>query len=195
MRTSPTALALAALLLAGCTGDGSTGPEIGRPGDAFQAQLAVEAADISGEWSWSSENFIHLSAFAAEFLFGFEPEGERTTLRCAHEGTLTLVQDGSTFAGSTSTQATCETRGGQTADFPPGGVLIVGGTILGRSIQFTAMDGPVECPARGTIRTEDGAAVALSGTQVCVEPGHPQSAWPAPPPRMGPNRTLWEATR
>jgi hypothetical protein len=166
------------------------------PGTAAHAVVTTKTLDLSGVWDFSSENFIHLDEFSAEVIFGFTPEGKRTTLRCAAEGILTLAQTGSAITGFLQSEAICVTTGGQVAAFSDDG-QIVDGTIRGRSVHFTLLGDPgaVECPGQGTVKLHDGVAVSLSGTFACIEPGHPQSTWAAPPPRFGPNRTQWQAHR
>jgi hypothetical protein len=185
-------------LVAGC---GDTirpiGPELEGLGSAH-GQGGSAVPDLSGEWIAAKEAFIHLDEFSAQ-LFGFQPEGTRTTIRCiSSDGVMTLQQNGTSFAGTIAGDETvCSTSGGQTAAFPEA-AQIVAGEIRGRSIQFTLLGvpGPVECPAHGVIgEVEGGFALELRGTWSCVEPGHPQSIWAAPPPRGGPNRTKWEAHR
>lgn len=183
---------VAAAVLAGC-GESAQPLE---PDPSFAVQQAQAGViDISGTWLLEFENFIHLTEDAARFHFGLEPEGTRTTLRCTASGSMTLDQDGTTFTGASGGSSTCVTTGGQVLQLTGGGP-IVDGQIRGRSVHFTTMDGPVACPARGAIKTVAGnQAVEMSGNWHCVEPGHPQSLWSAPPPRMGPNRSLWRAYR
>lgn len=188
-----------ALLIAACGSDGPLGLDSADPMDYGTAHLsasAAETADINGDWNYSSENFIHLAEWAA-VLFGLEPEGNRTTLRCASEGTMNIVQTGSSFTGSILSLVSCVTSGGQVIAFPESAPLVEG-TIRGNAMHFVLLGEPggVECPQKGTIRRNAaGAPEALSGTFACIEPGHPRSTWFAPPPRGGPNRTQWDAVR
>jgi hypothetical protein len=183
----------AAGLLAGCG-------EAAQPLDpAYSADPAFAVGnmplDISGDWLLESENLIHLTEAAAP-IFGFEPEGPRTTIRCTQtDRVLTIVQDGASFSGSHTGVSTCVSKGGQVVSGPSGG-MVVGGELRGRSLHFTILDGPVECHSRAAITAaEDGVALVKSGAHQCLEPGHPQSAWPEDPPRWGPNRTVWTAYR
>jgi hypothetical protein len=192
-RHAPGAAAcLLTIALAGCS-------ETSQPLEpAFSADPAFAVGnaplDISGEWRVQSENFIHLGPDAAP-MFGFEPEGARTTIRCTAVRIATFVQDGASFHGSQSGESTCVSAGGQVVHGQGVG-LTVNGQIRGRSVSFTVLDGPVECPTRAAIQVaENGEAVVMKGNHTCLEPGHPQSAWPAPPPRMGPNQTIWTAYR
>jgi hypothetical protein len=195
MRTSLLTPALAALLLIGCDANGPAGLDLDSSGDAMRAQTAaaqVAPADISGLWAWSDQNFIHLDEFSTG-LFGFAPEGRRTTIRCTHTGIQTVVQDGSTFTSSFDGHATCVSAGGAVVAGPAR--YDVRGSIVGQSIHLVLEDGPIQCPGHGAIRSEGGVAVAMAGTLGCIEPGHPLSSVQAPAPRAGPNRMRWEATR
>jgi hypothetical protein len=188
---------VAAAVLTGC--DDSAPPL--EPGDGLVAAKAAQAPaiDVGGAWTVETENFIHLDEFGAQ-LFGFVPEGKRTTIRCTGSVLMTLQQDGASFGGSFLSQGSvCESTGGQSVTYPPGASAddVVDGDIRGNSIHFTLVDQLlVECPARGTITGVDGGtATGLRGNFHCFEPGHPKWVWPAPPPRAGPNRTIWEAYR
>jgi hypothetical protein len=195
MRTSIPASVLAAVLLIGCDANGPAGLDPGYAGDVMQAQTAAAqaaTADISGEWAWSDQNFIHLDEFSAG-LFGFAPDGKRTTIRCSHTGILTVVQAGSTFTASFDGHASCVGPNGAVVGGPSASFME--GSIVGRSIQLALSDGPIQCPGHGAIRSEGGVAVGMKGTFGCIEPGHPRSGVQAPAPRAGPNRTQWEATR
>jgi hypothetical protein len=191
---SLTTLAGIAALL-GCSD--ATGPAA-PPAAAVAALLAQPAPpQIGGEWHETRTNFIHLTPFAAE-LWGFVAEGARTTIRCSAEGTMSLIQDGSSFSGSLTEEFVCISQGGQQREFGPETTDIVDGKIGGQAIAFTLIGqpGPVNCPANGVISAEDGVAVAMRGTWRCIEPGHPRSVWnTASPPRLGPNRAQWQATR
>jgi len=195
MKTTLLAPALAAFLLIGCDASGPAGLDPHFAGDVSLAHAAAAQAgtpDISGEWAWSDQNFIHLDEFSAG-LFGFAPEGRRTTIRCEHTGILSVVQDGSTFAASFDGDATCVSAGGQVVAGPSASFME--GSLVGRSIQLALAEGPIHCPGHGAIRTEDGVAVGMAGTFRCIEPGHPRSGIQAPAPRAGPNNTQWQATR
>jgi hypothetical protein len=177
-------------------------PVLGPPAEEastsrLASQSASVAADIGGQWVTSGEYVIHLAGDAA-LLFGVQPEGPRTHLSCEFTGTFTIVQSGSTFGGSYTESGHCETAGGQTTAVTVGGEL-VGGTIHGRSVHFALLEiggVPVECPQQGAIvEIEGGIAQRLQGSGRCIEPGHPKSILDVPPPRLGPNRQLWEATR
>jgi hypothetical protein len=184
--------ALATLLLIGCDSSGPAGLD---PDPSILAQnVAAQRApaDISGVWAYSDQNFIHLDEFSAG-LFGFAPEGRRTTIRCEHIGSLTVVQDGSTFSATFEGHATCVSAGGAVVAGPS--TSFMEGSIIGASLQLVLMEGPIQCPGRGAIRSQGGVAVGLAGNLRCIEPGHPLSGVQAPAPRAGPNRTLWEATR
>jgi hypothetical protein len=195
MRTSLLVPVLAALLLIGCEANGPASLNPVSPGDATLGQTAAAQAapaDISGDWAWSDQNFIHLDEFSAG-LFGFAPEGRRTTIRCSHTGILTVVQAGSTFTGSFDGHATCVSAGGAVVAGPSASFME--GSIVGQSIHLVMVEGPIQCPGHGAIRIEGDVAVGMAGTFGCIEPGHPRSGVQAPAPRAGPNRTRWEATR
>ena len=183
---------LAALVAVGCDGSPIT-----EPNGASAAVGGASAVDVSGEWVTRGEYVIHLKGDAAA-LFGVQPEGPRTHLSCEFTGTFSVVQSGATFGGTYTEAGRCETPGGQTTQVDVLGEL-VGGTVSGRSIHYTLLESgvvPVECPQQGAIvELEDGVAWRLQGSGRCIEPGHPHSILDVPPPRLGPNRQLWEAAR
>lgn len=183
---------LAALVAVGCDGGSIT-----EPNGASAAVGGASAVDVSGEWVTRGEYVIHLKGDAAA-LFGVQPEGPRTHLSCEFTGTFSVVQSGATFGGTYTEAGRCETPGGQTTQVDVLGEL-VGGTVGGRSIHYTLVESggvPVECPQQGAIvELENGVARRLQGSGRCIEPGHPQSILEVPPPRLGPNRQLWEAAR
>ena len=183
---------LAALVAASCDGGSIT-----EPNGATAAVGGASAVDVSGEWVTRGEYVIHLKGDAAAF-FGVQPEGPRTHLSCEFTGTFSVVQSGATFGGTYTEAGRCETPGGQTTRVDVLGEL-VGGTVSGRSIHYTLLESggvPVECPQQGAIvELENGVARRLQGSGRCIEPGHPHSILDVPPPRLGPNRQLWEAAR
>jgi hypothetical protein len=179
------------LLLSACAGDATS------PVTAPQAAVGNTIIDVSGSWIVTeSEKFLHLSQAAAG-MFGLQPEGERTSLRCSATGTLTLQQTGAAFSGSYTESGQCTTAGGQQIVLQGAGD-IVEGSVRGRSVHFVSLGapGPVECPNHASIpEVSDGRALRMQGTFACIEPGHPRSTLPLPGPRMGPNRTMFEAER
>lgn len=183
---------LAALVAASCDGGSIT-----EPNGATAAVGGASAVDVSGEWVTRGEYVIHLNGDAAAF-FGVQPEGPRTHLSCEFTGTFSVVQSGATFGGTYTEAGRCETPGGQTTRVDVLGEL-VGGTVSGRSIHYALLESggvPVECPQQGAIvELENGVARRLQGSGRCIEPGHPHSILDVPPPRLGPNRQLWEAAR
>jgi hypothetical protein len=187
------ALALFASALAACDDDaGVLGPDMPTPEFAQAA-----APDVSGEWSWNEHGRYILSEAAAA-LFGVAPEGPRTILDCESGGTLTIVQSGTTFAGTATQTSSCETSGGQVAASPPfpPELDIIDGTIQGRRISFTFGAGPIPCPYTATVAVEGGQALAMDGTGRCIPPGHPLSVLPVPPPPLAPGKTIdWNAWR
>jgi hypothetical protein len=193
MRT-PLALAAASLLLVACDaplGPASTAPDAAHNAGAADLQAVV---DISGTWQQRRDLFIHLADWAAP-MFGIQPEGKRTTLRCVLTGIVEITQDGGTFVATTSQAGECSTPGGQVV--PYGGPGEMAGTIQGHSVHAVAIGqpGPVECPQRGVVRVVGGVAVEISGMAQCIEPGHPRSLVQVPLPRSGPNHTNWTMTR
>lgn len=80
--------------------------------------------------------------------------------------------------------------------FPPT-LTIAEGKITGHSMHFLFGAGEINCPYHAAISMAGGEAVGLSGSGRCIEPGHPLSGIPLPPPaQAGSSPTVsWEATR
>lgn len=195
--------AMGAALATGCsealTSVSSTGT--GRP-DAATTHANAPAIDVSGEWVWSRELSLIFPVWVAQGVFGIEPEGPSTSARCTGSGTMTLVQNGSSFSGvSQNTEGQCVTRGGQV--FP--GVApdlpqpVEDGVIRGRSLNLhlIAAGGSLDCTSHAVVTELDGGtATALRGGGPCIIPGHPKSAVPLDPPPGGTQTILsWTAER
>lgn len=142
MRAPLSALVLAVALLIGCSDAAPTAP------DLAQAQ---PVPDVSGTWEWSEVTHIRATPFAAEVVFGVTPEGPVTHFTCPSSGTLTVVQSGATFSGtSTQNPSLCTTQGGQTAPGPfPPTLDLVDGELRGRSLRFSFDAGAFPCHYRG----------------------------------------------
>ena len=181
---------------------------IGEPASAISSQsqgslsqLQSSTPDVSGAWVWSTTEHLTLPPFVAEQIFEITPEGMVTQLWCQTSGTLTLVQTGSTFTGSGTQSATCETGGGHRFDSPPTAtpptIQVNDGRIRGKALEFTVDSGGMDCPHKGAITDLDGAvATELRATGRCIVPGHPKSPVPLEPPPAGTSKSIsWVATR
>jgi hypothetical protein len=153
----------AATLLAGC-GDPA---RLVAPADVLDAgaPLATVAAlpvDVSGSWSWQEE-LVSVMPQEIAILIGLQPEGTVTHVTCTDYGTITLVQSGSTFAGTATQTSVCQTRGGQQfSPFPPE-VDITNGRINGQSLHFDFGG----CPYDAVATPAGGEALRLEGTGMC----------------------------
>lgn len=193
-------LAIGVAFQTGCSEHASTGPS-----DAPSEVVSIQASagslpDLSGEWSWSSEEQLTIPDAIAGPVFGIEPEGPTTRARCHNSGMMTLNQAGADFAGSSvRTAHQCVTRGGQVfqgpAAFAP--VPIVDGTVQGASARWLEDGIVVDCRHQAVISVDQGGvAIALEGGGTCIVPGHPKSDVPLDPPPAGTDKVLhFEATR
>jgi hypothetical protein len=200
------ALALAAALFSGCSNATPEGIEASpiAPG-SFTAGLSSNAApavpDISGTWNWRRDVQLTAPTWAAELIFGIQPEGPITHMRCESFGTMELNQAGATFSGTAVRETiTCETKGGQVFAPAHPAITIADGTVSGQSIHYTLVEHSmvmIPCPNRGVISQLHGTtATRMGGTGRCLVPGHPQSPVPLDPPPAGTSKTLsWEAWR
>jgi hypothetical protein len=197
MRIARRFVGLAAVIAAaGCSAGDLIAPDAAGNALAFGVnQSAASVADISGSWTLSRVLQLTVPPWAAELIFGIEPEGPVTHLRCETSGTMELTQSNGTFGGTAVATGTCETKGGQV--FSRGGaeISILDGEIRGQSVAFTwAEDGMLFCPYHGVISQDE--AGQMSGTGRCIIPGHPKSGAPLPPPPGGTSNTLsWIAVR
>jgi hypothetical protein len=200
------ALALAAVLLSGCSNTTPQGPAANpiAPGPLTpEASSATAPAvpHISGTWNWRRDVQLTAPAWVAELIFGIQPEGPITHMRCESFGTMELNQAGATFSGTAErTTITCETKGGQV--FAPSHpiITIADGTIRGQSIHYMLLEDSMlilPCPNHGVISQLQGTTASrIKGTGRCIIPGHPQSPVPLDPPPAGTSKTLsWEAWR
>jgi hypothetical protein len=195
------------LVLAACSGgDRAPFESSANYPTAPSASLAVAASsvpDVSGAWVWAAAGQLTVPASVVQRLFGIEPEGPITHLRCESSGTMQLSQTGATFSGSaTRTAVTCETGRGHVFAPPvmafPNSLPVADGVITGRAIHF--LIGSVAglgCPHNGAITSLDsGIATTLRASGRCIIPGHPQSPAPVDPPPLGTSHdTSFVATR
>ena len=194
------------LVLAACSGGDRAPFEASANPTAPSASLAVAASsvpDVSGAWVWAAAGQLTVPASLVQRLFGIEPEGPITHLRCESSGTMQLSQTGATFTGSaTRTAVTCETGRGHVFEPPamafPNSLPVADGVITGRAIHF--LIGSVAglgCPHNGAITSLDsGTATTLRASGRCILPGHPQSPAPVDPPPSGTSHdTSFVATR
>ena len=197
---------IAPLVLMGCASDGQ-GPSqrTSISPIAPSTQSAVAAAsipDLSGSWSVSGTGYLTFPPFVAP-VFGIEPEGPVTHLRCQGSGTMQLVQSGSTFSGLfTRTAITCETGGGLVFVPPPTAFAptleVADGVITGRGLHFLLGSvAGLGCPHNGAITNVDaGTATEIRANGRCIIPGHPKSPAPLEPPPAGTSHeTSFIATR
>lgn len=202
--SSGIAVIAAAALLSACRGveDAPQGSALSAVPTGPSA-IKPSPASVSGSWNWSAIEHLTVPPFVAQVLFLIEPEGPVTQLRCESSGTLMLVQSGTSFSGTGTQAAVCETGGGHVFVSPPSGtapsVAISDGRITGNALRFVVNPGggDLACPFQGRITEADGAtAMALRATGRCIVPGHPQSPVPLDPPPAGTSKTLqWVATR
>jgi hypothetical protein len=198
-------VAIVLIAVAGCADGGISGVagmSSGRGSLAAGLTSAGSGADVAGDWQWSQELVLILPAWAAQGIFGIQPEGPTTYSRCSATGAMTLSQTGSTFTGtSQATSGQCVTKGGQIflGVAPAQPQPIVGGMIRGRSLQMHRIGagGSVDCTSHGVItEVQDGEATALKGGGPCIVPGHPKSNVPLDPPPGGVQTVLtWTAVR
>jgi hypothetical protein len=171
--------------------------------DSPTAPSTMEASvpDVSGAWSWSATQHLTAPPFVAALIFGIEPEGPITQLRCESSGTMDLVQNGVAFNGSATQTVSCVTGGGHAFAPPPMAAPpsfeVAGGRVTGNAIHFFFGAGELPCPYSGVITASDGAtATTLNATGRCIVPGHPKSPAPLDPPPAGTSKTVtWTATR
>jgi hypothetical protein len=207
-------LGIATLPLVACTGDD---PALHRPAAvspvaptasavAPSTQSAVVASavpNLSGAWNWQGAGHLTVPASDVQRLFGIEPEGPVTHLRCEGAGTMQLVQSGTTFSGlATRTFASCETGAGHVFVPPPSAgsnsLPVAEGLITGRAVHFLLGGvAGLGCPHNGSIKdVEAGSATEIRANGRCIIPGHPKSPVPRDPPPAGTSHdTSFVATR
>ena len=194
-RSYVAALLTAVLALSACSSDVRLSTE---PGSDPLLNSKPDPIDVSGSWNWTKLEQLTFPAWVAAEVFGIDAEGPVTRARCEGAGTLSIVQDGQAFTGTSLTTAvSCETSGGQVFVDPLSfGPSAVSGTVTGRSVRFT-QGVVVNCDYHATIlAVEGGTATELRGGSRCVLPGHPQSEIPADPPPGGTSGSLfWSASR
>ena len=206
----PFVLSAAAFLLAACSGADlrdfqptalPTAPAAPSIPAASSNANASSPADVSGTWNWSSTEHLTFPPFVAQLIFGIQPEGPVTQLRCDSTGTMHLIQSGGAFTGSATQTAVCETGRGHVFVPPPAAfpiaLVVTDGQIIGHSIHFLSSGADIPCPFNGVITGFDnGTATDLSATGRCIVPGHPKSPVPFEPPPAGTSKTLtWTASR
>jgi hypothetical protein len=181
---------MASVWLAACSDGGVT--DVAPTGSLLGAHGNGGASvDLSGEWTWAESETLIIPAWAVELAFPeIEAEGSITRASCESSGTLTLVQTGNTFTGTTvRTDHECVTSGGQIFGGDASAFLpqpIIDGEIRGRSFVMHRLATVVECIYHGTISgLEAGVATTLSGGGQCIVPGHPRSPIPVDPPPGG----------
>ena len=196
-------ISIAAVWLLACTspqgGPSSIGPSVLPPTTGASELRAGEPPDMSGSWNWGNVELLRMPP-AVAMMVSVTPEGPNTQARCESSGTMTLVQSGSTFSGTASRASNdCRTTGGQTFRQPGLELEVVDGHFRGGTVRFSFNSSVVKpCPHTATVTTDQGMAIALSGSGHCVLPGHPRSESPLAldPPPGGTSVTLsWEAVR
>jgi hypothetical protein len=190
-----------AAVAAGCADDPVGPGPAAAPDPAHDAAGLAATPDLSGEWSFARVVKLSLPDWAAREIFGIEPEGPMTHLRCESGGTLEILQDGDGFHGTAYIDGTeCETGGGYHFSRPAGMATLTDGNIVGRSLDYIwdgDGPGPVFCPTHGVVAgASDGTATSMAGSGRCIVPGHPSSPAPVDPPPGGTSKVLhWEAWR
>ena len=123
------------------SGSGAGGEPGGRGRPRHGGERALEL-------EWTTVLDLRPEAVA---LFGIEPEGRITHLRCSAWGQLGITQTGSDFTGTAIQTSWCVTAGGNAFDpsqaFPSS--LSMEGHVQGRSLSFTVTTGVFPCPYRG----------------------------------------------
>lgn len=194
MTRIPLKTAALALVLGGCTGEGPAAPG---EAPAFAGVAALSTIDLAGTWQWVREDRLTFPPFAAAFVFGVEPEGQRTVATCRSEGTAALSQAGTSLSGTEVTLASsCTTLGGQL--FAVDHAAAITGEIVGAASVHMTFYGAVPCVMHAAARDiTDGMANALAGGGRCIIPGHPRSEVPGfePPPLGTEVITRWSAVR
>lgn len=173
----------AAALLAGCQESALA------PHEAVESLSAAVSADVDGSWSFTRVLQLTAPEWVARDVFGVEPEGPVTHIRCETDGSMEIVQSGTTFSGVAAMDNSCRTHGGQVfeSDAVVADILIVDGVIRGRSLAWTFIeDGFLICPHHAVL----APAGTMQGTGRCIVPGHPQGPVPAPPPPAGTSKTI-----
>jgi hypothetical protein len=153
-----------ATLLAGC-GDPArlVAPAAVRGTGRPLTSVASGTVDVSGAWQWREE-VVSLMPREIALLIGLTPEGTVTHVTCTDQGTMTLVQTGSTFTGAVTQTSLCRTRGGQEFSAFPPELAVTDGRVEGRSLRFSFGGCPYHAVAT---LAGDGVAVQLKGTGVC----------------------------
>lgn len=170
----------AAALLAGCQ-ESTLAPD-----EAVASLSAAVSADVDGSWSFTRVVQLTAPEWVARDVFGVEPEGPMTHIRCETDGSMEIVQSGTTFSGMAAMDNSCRTHGGQVYERVVSDILIVDGLIRGRSLEWTFIeDGFLICPHHAVL----AVAGTMQGTGRCIVPGHPQSPLPVPPPPAGTSKT------
>lgn len=198
------ALVLTAALLIGCSGDDLLGPEsqpssraideVASSGAAKQGTGAT-TVNVGGDWVWSKEEHLTFPVFAAQLVFGIEPEGPTTSARCETSGTMTIDQVGATLKGTLQyTEHECVTKGGQVfraaETFSPDPIR---GDVRGRSVEWLSDGLNVDCRYRAVASDLEGNfASRLDGGSKCIVPGHPKSTseFQLDPPPAGTSKAL-----
>ena len=136
--------------------------------------------DLEGEWEWEEYTYILGPSEPLMFIFGIPlPEGPVMRLTCHASGTLTIIQNGESFAGLTDQTSDCISEGGQVAatpPFPPG--FSIEGFITGNAVHFQADVGlGIVCSYNGSLRVSQGTASDLTAHGGCDVPSpfHPNA--------------------
>jgi hypothetical protein len=141
--------------------------------------MGAEVPDVSGTWEWTSLTPVVVPGDVGPAFWGVNPEGAILHLTCRTWGTLTIVQNGSSFTGTSDQSAECITKGGQTAAWTPfGPFYTVSGSIMGHNVTIQGED---FCAWQGSLSVQKGVATAFHTVGGCQPPGplpvHPLKIW------------------
>lgn len=173
----------AVIMLAGCD-ESALAPDV----EAAGPLAAAMSADVDGSWSFSRVVQITAPEWVARDVFGVDPEGPVTHIRCETDGSMEIEQSGMTFRGIAAMDNSCRTHGGQVfeSESVVPDIFIVDGLIRGRSLQWSFVEDQIlVCPHHAAL----SARGTIQGTGRCIVPGHPQSPVPAPAPPGGTSKT------
>ena len=166
----------AAMVLGSCADPESNGASLTGP-DAHAATMhpsAATAPSIAGDWVWSHRTvFVVPTPVAATVVPAAVHDhltGPVTRIECVVSGTMTLVQAGPQFSGTSTQLSDCALKTGPGFAMPivyQSPFEVSNGTITGRSFTFNVGDG---CLNRGNLLVTDGVVTGWRATGACEIP-------------------------